>query len=352
MSFISTNTTPTPRLLTFRGPRLLSVMAALLLAAVTGSAIAAAPRAPQVVATVGMIGDVAGEIAGECAAVETLLGPGSDPHLYRAGAGDVRRLAAADLVLYGGLHLEAGLATVLDGFQDRTPTFAVSELGVAAERRIVTGGDPAAAGGAGADSVIYDPHVWMDVELWSEVAAVIGRELAALFDPGSDCAAVVAQNAAAYRLQLGELDAWARQALTSIPERQRVLITAHDAFAYFGRAYDLDVEGIQGISTESEAAVADIRRVADLVITRQVPALFVESTINPRTVRAVQEAVAQRGSQVAIGEQLYADALGSRGTADGTYIGMIVHNVSVITAALGGQVPPLPAELAAWEARW
>ena len=337
------------------GRRLSFVLFALLgLPAVVGSgALAAAPpSAPLVVATVGMIGDVAAEIAADCANVETLLGPGSDPHLYRASAGDVRRLGNADLVLYGGLHLEAGLASVLDRFQARTPTAAVSELGVPEQRRIAATGALAAAGraagAANAAGVVYDPHVWMDVSLWSDAAAVIGTELETLMAGGSPCASTIAANTKSYRARLAALHAWAGEAILSIPERQRILITAHDAFAYFGQAYGIDVEGIQGISTETEAAVADIRRVADIVIERQVPAVFIESTINPRTIRAVKEAVEQRGGGVGIGEQLYADALGSSGTADGTYIGMMIHNVTAIASALGGDVPPLPEALAAW----
>lgn len=312
--------------------------------------------APLVVATVGMIGDVARELAGECATVETLMGPGSDPHLYRPGAGDVRLLERADLVLYGGLHLEAGLSDVLRAFADRKPTLAVSEAAVAAEDRLAATGALAAAGraagAADAAGVVYDPHVWMDVEQWSSAAEVMAGAIGELAGELPGCREGIAQRAERYRAGLAALDAWAAAALGSIPERQRVLITAHDAFAYFGRAYGIAVEGVQGISTETEAAVADIRRVAGLVLERSVPAMFVESTINPRTVAAVVEAVEQRGGEVAIGDLLYADALGAGGTREGTYVGMVVHNVTAIVSALGGQVPPLPAALAEWESRW
>lgn len=293
---------------------------------------------PDVVATVGMIGDVATEIAGGCVQVHTLMGPGSDPHLYRASAGDVRLMERADLVLYGGLHLEAGLARVLEGFASRTPTVAVSERAVPVGARLAAGS-------------VYDPHVWMDVELWRAAAAVVADALVSAVDDG-DCADRIAQRADAYEALLSDLHAWAVEAIGSIPERQRILVTAHDAFAYFGRAYGIQVEGIQGISTETEAAVADIRRVAQLMVDRQVPALFVESTINPRTVNAVLEAVQQRGGATTTGSQLFADALGAANEPEGTYVGMVLHNVGTITTALGGQLPELPATLAEWEARW
>lgn len=297
---------------------------------------------PNVVATVGMIGDVAAELAGSCAQVHTLMGPGSDPHLYRASAGDVRLMERADLVLYAGLHLEASLARVLEGFTIRTTTVAVSELAVAPDLRIAAGS-------------VYDPHVWMDVSLWRSAAQVVADALVAAVstaDSGADCPAQIAARHTTYSALLADLHDWAVAAIGSIPERQRVLVTAHDAFAYFGRAYGIEVEGIQGISTETEAAVADIRRVATLMVDRGVPALFVESTINPRTVTAVLEAVDQRGGHAVIGSQLYADALGAEGEPEGTYVGMILHNVSAITTALGGQLPELPASVVAWEARW
>ena len=312
--------------------------------------------APLVVATVGMIGDVAREVAGECAVVETLMGPGSDPHLYRPSAGDVRLLDSADLVLYGGLHLEAGLSEVLASFAARKPTVAVSETAVAEPERLAATGALAAAGraagAANAAGVVYDPHVWMDVALWSGAAAVIADAIAQRVGDLPGCQEAVAARSEQYRSSLQALDGWAAEALASVPAQQRVLITAHDAFAYFGRAYGVEVEGVQGVSTETEAAVADIRRVADIVIARSVPAVFVESTINPRTVQAVLEAVEQRGGDVAIGDLLYADALGAEDSSEGTYVGMVVHNVTAIAVALGGEVPPLPSALATWQARW
>jgi manganese/zinc/iron transport system substrate-binding protein len=300
------------------------------------------PHAPiEIVATVGMIGDVAEAVAGACARVTSLMGPGTDPHLYRASAGDVQALQRADVILYGGLGLEGRLAEVLESFAARKPTVAVSEAAVPEALRL-----------AGQNGYAVDPHVWMDASLWTGVADVVAAALAAV--PGVDpaCAAQAAERASAYRAQLEALHDWAAAAVASVPEERRVLVTAHDAFHYFGRAYDVAVVGIQGVSTESEAAVADIRRVAEVVVTRGVPAVFVESTINPRTVQAVVEAVRQRGASVTLGEALYADAMGASGTPDGTYIGMLVHNVRAIVTALGGSAPDLPTALAPWLERF
>lgn len=322
-------------------PRASKLRVSALLALVLGCLAVAAAQRPSVVATVGMIGDIAAEVAGECAEVKTLMGPGSDPHLYRATAGDVRALQSAHLLLYGGLHLEGRLGEVLGATSGRTPSFAVSEGVVGDDELIVD------ASGA------TDPHVWLDIGIWSRVPAFVAGVLpqAAGFDP--ECEQSVNERAAELERTLLALDAWARASFETVPERQRVLVTAHDAFQYFGRAYGVDVEGVQGVSTETEAAVADIRRVIDVVVERNVPMLFVESTINPRTVQAVREGVAQRGGPtVTIGPALFADALGDAGTAQGTYIGMFVHDVVEIVSGLGGAPLPLPEEAAGWQSRW
>ena len=295
----------------------------------------------QVVATVGMIADVAREVGGSCVDVEFLMGPGSDPHLFRASAGDINKLRRAQLILFGGLGLEGQLGEVLAGLSRSIPTLAVSEAAVPEGQRLGS-----LAGYA------YDPHVWLDAGQWADAALVIGEALAGA--PGIDeqCAAAIGERAAAYHALLNDLDDWALRSLSTIPEGQRVLVTAHDAFAYFGRAYGIEVVGVQGISTETEAAVADIRRVADLVVERAVPAVFIESTINPRTLQAVIDGVIQRGGSVRLGAQLYADSLGAQGRPEGTYVGMLVHDVAAITAELGGTVIGLPTSAAGWLATW
>lgn len=292
----------------------------------------------RVVSTVGMIGDVVTRVGGACAQSTVLMGPGVDPHLYRASAGDVRTLQRADAIFYGGLSLEGQLGDVLARFAQRTPTVAVSERAVPPEARIEASGDYA-----------VDPHVWMDASLWAETAHVIAEQIIEL---RPDCAEAVRERAHAFAAEAQALHGWIDEAVATVPEGRRVLVTAHDAFAYYGRAYGLEVVGVQGISTEAEAGVADVRSVAETVVARGVPALFVESTVNPRTVRAVLDAVERRGHEARLGGELYADALGEAGTPAGTYLGMLHANTEAIVTALGGELPPLPEALAPWAERW
>src|SRR5690554_2526473 len=216
----------------------------------------------DVVATIGMIGDVAQNVGGACVAVETLMGPGIDPHLYQATARDVQTLNTADLILYSGYSLEGQLGEVLARFAERIPTLAVTEAAIAREDVIAT-----------ADSYGVDLYLWMDAKLWARTVPVIADQLTALVP---DCADEFADNAQALADQLAALDIWAQEAIATIPETQRVLVTAHDAFAYYGQAYGIEVAGIQGISTQSEAGIADIRETALLLADRGIPAVFVE----------------------------------------------------------------------------
>lgn len=299
---------------------------------------ASAQQPLAVVATIGMIGDIAQTIGGDCVAVETMMGPGIDPHLYQATARDVQTLNHAGLILYSGYGLEGQLAGVLERYGDRVPTLAVSEAGIARSELIET--DTAYG---------VDPHLWMDVSLWAQtVPAMAG----ALGDLVPQCVDTIAGNAQDYQTQLDAIHEWAKAAIASIPEDARVLVTAHDAFNYYGRAYGIEVAGIQGISTQSEAAIADIRQTAALIVEQGVPAIFVESTINPRTIEAVIEAARQSGHNVKIGGELFSDAMGDTGTAEGNYIGMIHANTLAITQALGGTPPPLPDALTPWADQW
>jgi manganese/zinc/iron transport system substrate-binding protein len=278
----------------------------------------------RVVATVGMIADAAGRIGGEQVRVEALMGPGIDPHLYRASAGDVRRLAGADLILYNGLHLEAAMADVLAEMGGRRRTVAVGEA-VPAELLLAP---PEFAG-------MYDPHIWFDVALWRYAVEAV-RD--ALIDADPAHAALYERNAEAYLRELHELDAWVRARVDELPAERRVLVTAHDAFNYFGRAYDFDVRGLQGINTAAEAGTADVQRLAAFIAERRIPAVFVETSVPRRTIEAVQAAVRSRGHEVRIGAPLFSDAMGDAGTPEGTYIGMIRHNVSTIVDELADPV--------------
>jgi manganese/zinc/iron transport system substrate-binding protein len=277
----------------------------------------------RVVATIGMIADVAQRIGGERVRVQGLMGPGVDPHLYKARAGDVRRLSEADLVLYNGLHLEAAMGEVLEQLGKRKRTVAVTEW----IPRSALSAPPEFRGN-------YDPHVWFDVRLWQQAAR---RIAAALGEADPAHAAEYDARLREYSRELDALDTWVRQRVRAIPAERRVLITAHDAFNYFGRAYGVEVMGLQGISTASEAGTGDVQRLVDVIVRRRIPAVFVESSIPLRTIQAVQAAVRARGFNVAIGGSLYSDALGDPAGPAGTYIGMVRTNVETIVGALSRQ---------------
>lgn len=274
----------------------------------------------RVVATTGIIADVAQRIAGEHARVEALMGPGVDPHLYKASESDVRRLSEAGLVLYNGLHLEGKMGDILQKMARSRPVVAVCEE-IPKDRLRQP---PEFAG-------LYDPHVWFDVSMWMQTLDPIAKALAEV-DP--EHASVYQANAETLKKELAELDAWVETQIQTVPEEHRILVTAHDAFGYFGRRYGMEVFGIQGISTLSEAGLKDMDRVVDLVVTREVPAVFIESSVPRRSIEAVQAAVRSRHHEVAIGGQLFSDSLGAAGTPEGTYAGMVRANVNTIVKAL------------------
>lgn len=272
-----------------------------------------------VVTTVGMIADVVKNVGGGRVRVIGLMGPGVDPHLYKASEGDVRRLYRADIVFYGGLHLEARMAEVLEEMGERTRVVAVTD---SIPRDTLLRSPQFAT---------YDPHVWFDVHLWSMTVPLIANTLAQA-DPAH--AAEYRANAERYRRELRELDAYVMQQARRVPDAKRVLITAHDAFSYFGRRYGFQVRGLQGISTAAEAGTADVQQLAEFIARRRIPAIFVETSIAPRTIEAVREAVQAQGFDVRIGGSLYSDALGNQGTPAGTYAGMVRHNIDTIVRSL------------------
>lgn len=296
---------------------------ALLAAACGGSDAAESGAAPlHVVATTGIVADTAARIAGEHARVEALMGPGVDPHLFKASESDVRRLAEADLVLYNGLHLEGKMGDILTKMARSRPVVPVADAVPESARR-----EPPEFQGQ------YDPHVWFDVSLWAHTLDPIAAELSQLVP---EHAGEFRSNAEAYRRELLALDAEVKARIQQIPADQRVLVTAHDAFGYFGRRYGMEVVGLQGISTLSEAGLQDVQRVVDLVAGRGIPAIFVESSVPRRSIEAVQAAVRARGGRVEIGGQLFSDSLGAAGTPAGTYPGMVKANVETMVRALSG----------------
>jgi len=281
----------------------------------------------RVVATVGMIGDVAEEIVGDAAEVVTLIRSGIDPHLYAPTRRDVQELQNADVVLYVGALLEGRMSSVLD-------TLAEEKRHIHSLINSVSGRVNNAQFRA---QFRNDPHIWMNVNLWKLAAVGIAE---ALWEYDPERRALYARNLQRYTAELDALHRYTVRVIGSIPAEQRVLITAHDAFAYFGRQYGMRVEGIQGISTESEAGVQRINELVDLIVERDIGAIFVESSVNDKNIRALISRARRRRHKVMIGGVLYSDAMGERGSYEGTYIGMLDHNATTIANALGGSTPP------------
>jgi manganese/zinc/iron transport system substrate-binding protein len=280
-------------------------------------------RTINVVTTTGMIADIAKNVGGDRVQVIALMGPGVDPHLYKASEGDVIRLQEADMILYNGLHLEAQMGDVLE----RMNNFGVKTVAVTdkIDRSLLQ--SPQEFQGN------YDPHVWFDVALWMKAVEQVRDSLAEL---DSSSASKYESNAAAYLTELESLHQYVLDQANTVPAEHRILITAHDAFNYFGRAYGFEVRGLQGISTEAQAGTADVQALADFIVEKQIPAIFVESSVPQRNVEAVQAAVQAKGLEVRIGGSLFSDAMGSEGTPEGTYIGMVRHNIDTIVTALTG----------------
>ena len=277
----------------------------------------------DVVTTIGQLTNVVEIVGGEHVNVTGLMGPGVDPHLYVASESDVESLQNADVIIYNGLFLEAQMTEVFEALGERKTVLAAGE-------QI----DPARLLPWATYADEYDPHIWFDVTLWMEVVKAV-RDTLSTVDAAN--AADYAANAEALLQQLDELHAYVQSQAARVPAEQRVLVTAHDAFHYFGRTYGFDVRGLQGISTASEAGTADVQQLANFIVEHEIPAIFIESSVPIRNVEALQAAVAAKGHQVDIGGELFSDAMGDPGTPEGTYVGMVRHNVDTIVAALLGE---------------
>jgi manganese/zinc/iron transport system substrate-binding protein len=301
-----------------------SLLAAPLLALPLPAAAQGAAAPPTIVSTVAMVGDLVREIGGDRVRAETLLGEGVDPHTYRPTRADIARLNAADMIFYNGLLLEGQMTDVFVRIaRTGKPVFAVTEL-LAADQLLQE------------DDGKDDPHVWMDVSLWAKAAERVRDELIR-FRPQD--AEVFRRNGEDLARRLSALDAYIKRVIGSVPEQRRVLVTAHDAFGYFARRYGIAVEGIQGLSTEAEAGVRRIQDLVDMLVERRVQAVFIETSVNDRNVRAVIEGAGAKGHRVAIGGALFSDAMGAPGSYEGTYVGMMDHNATIIARALGGEAP-------------
>ena len=267
-----------------------------------------------------MLGDAVATIGADHVELTTLMGPGIDPHLYKPSARDIDALGDTDLIVYGGLHLEGRMTELFEQIRDMgIPTVAASEA--------IPDGHLLVLGSA------HDPHVWFSVPLW-QLALDAVRD--ALIGVAPEHAEMFTTNAAAYRDELDALDGYVRERTATVPADGRVLVTAHDAFGYFGAEYGYEVHAIQGLSTAAEAGAGDIQDLADFLAAREIPAIFVESSVPRGTVEALREATRSRGWDVAIGGELFSDAMGTAGTPEGTYIGMVTHNIDTIVAGLTG----------------
>jgi manganese/zinc/iron transport system substrate-binding protein len=270
----------------------------------------------RVVATTGMVADVVREVGKGHVTVTALMRAGVDPHLYKASADDVEQLQGAHLIVYNGKGLEGKMGDLFVKLARKRPVVAVT--------------DEVPQGRLLDDGQHYDPHIWFDLSLWAETPAVVAAALAEI-DP--EHKRVYEANAKRFRAEILNLHEKTKAELATIPKQRRVLITSHDAFRYFGRAYDVEVHGLQGISTVDEAGVKDVQRVVSLVVDRKIKAIFVETSVSPRTIEAVQSAVRARGHEVKIGGTLFSDAMGES-PPENTYLGMVRANVRVLMESL------------------
>lgn len=275
----------------------------------------------QIVATIAQIAEPMSIIGGERVTVSSLMGPGVDPHLYNATQGDIQKLQDSDIVLYNGLHLEGNMGEIFEQMRKSKPAVAIAES--IAESELLQD-----------ETGAVDPHVWFDIPLWKKALDHATQQLA---DYSPNDAEYFQANKEQYFAQLEALHQETQQSLLSIETDKRVLVTAHDAFGYFGRAYDMRVVGLQGLSTEDEIGLSDMNQTIQLLLEHEIPAVFVESSINQDSIQAVIEGASAQGLQVKLGGELYSDAMGEAGTTEGTYLGMYRHNVETIYQALTGE---------------
>ncbi|MFP4314178.1 MAG: metal ABC transporter solute-binding protein, Zn/Mn family [Alphaproteobacteria bacterium] len=272
----------------------------------------------KIITTTAHIGDLVRNIAGNHAEVTSLMGPGTDPHLYRPVRSDIVKLNRADMIFYNGRHLEGQMMELFDTLSNNKPVY-----GLAYEiTNLIRDEDGA-----------YDPHIWMDVQNWIKASDSVTEKLSA-FKP--EFAADFQKAAGNYKERLQKLDENIKKSIATIPPQNRVLITAHDAFGYLGSAYGIEVIGIQGLSTSSEAGLHKIESLVRRISKDKIPAIFTEASVTDQNIRAIKEGAQNNGFEVKLGGTLYSDSLGAPDTYTGTYVGMMEYNVRTITKALGG----------------
>lgn len=292
-------------------------------------------RPIRIVATVGMVGDLVKTVGGDRVEVVQLCGPGVDPHLYKATRDDVLQLLRADLIFYSGLMLEGKLA---DSLRRLSSTKSVVPVAERIEPNKLLGAVEGDSEGDSQSHQAYDPHVWMDASLWKEVLSTVADTLSTYDPPNSN---EYKANAMSAQAEFERLHTYGLQVIQSIPASSRVLITSHDAFGYFGRAYGLEVQGVQGLSTESEGGLLQINRLVDLIVERKIKAVFVESSVSRKSIDSLVEGAKARGQIVQVSKrELFSDAMGTSGTYEGTYLGMMDHNLTIVASDLGGEAPP------------
>ena len=274
----------------------------------------------KVVVTTSMLTDLVKNIGGDLIDLQGLMGAGVDPHLYKASEGDVSKLFNADVIFYNGLHLEGKLVAVFEKMETQKTTVALGEF-LAKEGLI--GSDYFASN--------YDPHVWFNIQYFKEFSDKVTSVLSEK-DPKN--AASFTANNLAFQQKLDLLHTAVVNTIATLAPEKRILVTAHDAFNYFGKAYGFKVVGLQGLSTATEAGVQDVQKLSEYIIANKVKAIFIESSVPRRTIEALEAAVLSKGHQVSIGGSLYSDALGDGGSAEGTYVGMFLYNIKTIVNAL------------------
>lgn len=277
-------------------------------------------REGVVVATTGQIADAIKAISGGHLQVSALMGPGVDPHLYKATQSDLSKLDKAEVIFYNGLHLEGQM---LDIFEQMSKSKSVLAVGETLNKSDLLASDD--------DAMLHDPHIWFDIELWKGVVQAIGTKLQEEYPEFKDD---FVANEKEYLKQLDELQVYAKNRVNEIPEKQRILVTAHDAFNYFGRSQGFDVRGLQGLSTDSEYGVKDVQEMVNFLVANKIKAIFIESSVSDKAMKAVIEGAKEKGHDIVIGGELFSDAMGAEGTKEGTYIGMYQHNIDTIVDAL------------------
>ncbi|MGL4522307.1 MAG: metal ABC transporter solute-binding protein, Zn/Mn family [Bacilli bacterium] len=271
----------------------------------------------KITTTTGMIADIVRNVGGNKVEVVSLMKSGVDPHLYKASHGDIKKLDKAEIIFYNGLHLEGKMQEIFEKLERNKPTIPVSK-NIPQSELMIANTSP-------------DPHIWFDVMKWISAVETVRAELITYAPEHKE---IFEKNAQKYIKNLQNLHNYAKERIAEVPRKQRVLVTAHDAFGYFGKAYDIEVLGLQGISTAAEVGSSDIREIRNFLVEKEIPAIFVESSVSKKGITAVIEGAAQQGHEIIIGGELFSDAMGAEGTVEGTYIGMVTHNVDTIVKAL------------------